>query len=290
LFKKLTFLVSIVVCLAFLSGCISNDETDHIATFPQRNRDPIPIISISGLIIPKPILNSSIDGFVYAGDEILLDASPSYDPDGKIQSYEWIIDEENTLYTDSKIKTSYFFDERNDVAPKIIQLILSIQDNNGSISFQTYLLGILPKRYTFYLEKQWLSHECPDSSSETVKATFGRFREIETLTYTLENALQLQKCIWNVTLYIEKPLLSFLSTLTITLYNSNETVLTEENFHWNLFSFWKQQSLEIQGKIIEPTDIKKVEIAIIGFSFGKKISILYGGNNPSSLVFDFIKE
>jgi hypothetical protein len=274
-----------LIILAF-SGCINEKEETAIIE-PSENADPIPIISTIGTISPKPDINeSTIDAYVYGEDEVTFDASGSYDPDGNITSFQWLLDEDNTNKSGPLVTHTYYFDDSIDF-PNIVEIILSVEDNNGSIVYLTFYLGIIPKEYTFYLDAQLLTKYKPDSSSEKVKATFDLFRPTQTLSYSLNRPVHLEKCEWNITIFLEKPLLSFVNKVTFKLNDENGDKIVEVNITMKLLEFWKEKTITISGTISEPKEFKSLEITIYGFSLRNQIAIMYGGEKASLLNFDF---
>lgn len=287
--KSIIALPILILIITALSGCISeNDETSTVAP-PSKNLDPIPVLSATGVISPKPdFLNQTdIDAFVYGGDTVTFDASGSYDPDGEIVSYEWLLDEKNDVDTGPIVSHKYIFDDDSDSFPNVVQIILTIEDDNGSIIPHAFNLRIIPKSFTYYFDSQSLKKQKPDTGTDKVKATFGRFRSIEKLSYILDKPVQLQKCKWNATIYLEKPILSLLSQASLILYNSTGEKIAETNFKFRLFDIWKQKTITMSGLIDKPDDFKSMELSIYGLSFGQRISILYGGEKASFVCFDF---
>ena len=287
--KFIAILLIPIVILSALSGCIGEKEETGTSNPPSKNLDSIPVLSTTGTISPKPdfFSGSTIDEYVYGGDEVTFDASGSYDPDGEIVSYEWLLDEENNKGTGPVVSHTYIFDEESVNFPNIVQIILTVEDNNGSIIPYLFNLGIIPKKYTFYLDSQSLKKQKPDSSNDKVKATFGRFRSTETLNYLLDKPVYLQKCKWNATIYIEKPILSFVNKVSLVLYDSNDEKIAEADSSLKLLDIWREKTITMSGSLNKPNELKSMELSVYGFSFGQKISILYGGEKASFICFDF---
>jgi len=284
--RFITTIFTLFLIISILSGCM--DETDETATInPKENVNPVPIISTIGTISPKPDLNiSTIDAYAYGGDEVTFDASGSYDPDGNITSFEWLLDEDNTNKSGPVVTHTYYFDDTIDF-PNIVEIVLSIEDNNGSFVYLPFYLGIIPKKYTFYMDTQLLTKHKPASSSEKVKATFDRFRPTQTLSFVLNKPAHLEKCEWNITIFLEKPILSFVNKVTFELNDENSDKIAEVNTTMKLLEFWKEKTITISGTTNEPKEFKSLEITIYGFSLRNQIAIIYGGEKASLLNFDF---
>jgi hypothetical protein len=47
--------------------------------------------------------------------------------------------------------------------------------------------------------------------------------------------------------------------------------------------------VNIEGRINEKVEFNSIKISVIGFTIFKRINILYGGEEPSYLCFDFRK-
>jgi len=232
--------------------------------------------------------DEEIDGVAYEGDIITFDASESYDPDGEIISYEWIF--YDNVNIDTAIVTHVF--ETADVfsfqgSASKYSIILEVEDNNHSYSSLEYIIGIIPKNYVFYFDSTTLRLDKPSANEDMIKATFGRLRPVETLSYTLPGSVYLQKCRWNATIFLEKPVLSFVNKIVLTLYNSTGGIIAESNISFKLFEIKKEKEIVFSGIMNEHTDFMSAKISITGFSFRDKIHILFGGEKASSVCFDF---
>ena len=91
----------------------------HNLSLPLKNVDPIPVLSVSGTIDPKQDFfnQTTVDAFAYGRDIGTFDASGSYDSDGNIIVYEWILDEENNKDTGPIVSHSYVIDDRQQCLP-----------------------------------------------------------------------------------------------------------------------------------------------------------------------------
>ena len=108
----------------------------------------------------------------------------------------------------------------------------------------------------------------------------------QTLTYDLDAPITIQKCDWNFVLYLKKPLFSIVNKISISLYNGgNEEIANEDK---NLgHSLWLEKAVEIKGSLDKDENFKALKIVVYGFSLRKEISILYGGEKSSQILFDF---
>jgi hypothetical protein len=288
--KIIPFII-ILACLitSIFTGCIINESSSTTTTIPSKNQNPIPKITIPEALDTAPTYfdNNSIDAFVYSDQPITCDASESYDPDGMITSYTWILDENNLQKEGTQIQHTYQYDNTLQQFPNIIQIILTIEDNNGSIAFQSYNLGILPKQYIFYLSPNTLQSQQPSPNSESIKATFNLIRPSPQITYKLGEPITLPPCAWNATLHLKKPILSLFSKISITLYNTSHSALTQQTTAFRLIDFGREKTITVSGALQQTHEFYSMELTIIGFCFGSRFQIFYGGDTPSIINFDF---
>ena len=54
-----------------------------------------------------------------------------------------------------------------------------------------------------------------------------------------------------------------------------------------LIDIWREKTITMSGSLNKPNEFKSMELSVYGFSFGQKISILYGGEKASFICFDF---
>jgi hypothetical protein len=162
-----------------------------------------------------------------------------------------------------------------------------VEDNNHSYSLLEYVVGIIPKRFLFYFDSTALKLDKPNANMDAIKATIGRLRPIEKLSYTLGDSVYLQKCRWNATIYLTKSALSFVNQVALTLFNSTGGKIVESIALFKMFEIRKEKEIIMTGAIDEPSDFKSAEISITGFSFRDKIQILYGAEKASFVCFDF---
>jgi len=280
----------LLLLISAFSGCISEENETNTPVSSSKNLDPIPILSTIGTLSSKPdqFTDEGIDAFAYVGDSITFDASGSYDPDGHIISYHWIF-YDNTDADTVSVTRAFEIDSIVSFQGSAFSysITLQVEDNNHSYSFLTYTIGIIPKKYLFYFDSEVLRLDKPIANEDTIKATFGRLRPIETLNYTLAGSVYLQKCRWNATIFLKKAFLSYVQKVTLTLYNSTGGTIAESTVTFRMFEIKKEKEVIFSGIMNEPTDFKYAEVSITGFSFKDKIHILYGSGKASAICFDF---
>lgn len=284
-----TLFVLLLLISAF-SGCISKENETNTPVSSSKNLDPIPILSTMGTLSSKPdqFNDETIDAFAYEGDSITFDASGSYDPDGQIISYHWIFYDNTDADT---VSVTRVFEVDSIVSfqgsASSYSITLQVEDNNHSFSFLTYTIGIIPKKYLFYFDSEALRLDKPNANEDTIKATLGRLRSIEKLSYILDGSVYLQKCRWNATISFKKAFLNYVQKVTLTLFNSTGEKIAESTVSFRFLEIKKEKEVTLTGTVNEPTDFKYAELSIIGFSLKDKIHILYGGGKASSICFDF---
>jgi hypothetical protein len=288
---KITQVIAIVllVIVVFCSGCLEHENQRYSFNPSKKNIDPVLVLSSQGMITPPPNIatNIPIDGYAYAGDQVTFDASKSYDPDGTISSYQWLVDEKNTIHSESIITTSYKFETLLFENPAVVSIILSIEDSNGSIVYDTYHLGILPKKADIYLTPNSLQPSPPPKDKSQINAYLSTFRVTQPLLYASDTPFKLQACTWNLSLHVSKPLFSYIHSISISYYNTTGNKFFASTSTMNFFGFWKERAILFKGTFHEPVELQTIEINIKGFSLRKAITIHYGGEHPSLLTVDF---
>jgi hypothetical protein len=277
--KKLTIISIMIFLIAALSGCISgNKQIDSITTQSSaiENIPPIPIISA-----PET---------AFFGETIEFDASQSYDKDGTIKTYTWYFGDETTKKGQ---KIEHIFEIPDDFDPKktpyIYYVQLNIADNNESyITCQDSII-LYPKQYTLFLDSSHLSTDKPEENIYKTKASLGilKLNPVEELSYDLTEEIPLQKCTWKAKIHLEKPLLAFVKGATLTLYDKNGEEITKTDENIGLISLWKEKKIEFSGEITNPEEFKSIKLVIHGLVLRNKINILFGGEQPSQIIFDF---
>jgi len=271
--KKIVFIITIMLFVSLLSGCINWSGSQDDKKDQSQNLLPVPIIEA-----PEK---------AFFGDPIEFTAMGSYDPDGAIESYFWSFGDNKTANTPTVTHT-YFFENNFDIEyPLICSVILNVKDNNGSYDASLHLIMLYPKEYRFYLNQGKLSVEKPSSNKDTVKASFGKITAPQELSYEFDYPIIIQKCSWNVTLYIQKPRFAFLRSISFALYDNNGSKISEDDTNFGLFDFWKEKTVLFNGEINKFEEFKSIKLVVYGFTLSKKINILYGGDTGSNICFDF---
>lgn len=273
--KKIAVILIILLFVPLLSGCLGGNGPVENNTPPSNNSPPVPIITA-----PEK---------AYFGDAIVFDASKSYDSDGNIESYAWIFDDNENI--DGKTAT-HTYELQNDFHteyPIIYQVVLSVVDNNGSCVYTPYEIMLYPKGYTFYLDSEKLTTEVPSLGKDMIKVSFGKFKfnPIKELNYELSDFVEILPCTWNATIYLEKPRFAIVNRILLTLFNVTGEKIAESESNFGIFDFWKEKTIKLQGRIDNSDEFKSMKIAIYGFTLGKRIGILYGGDKASQIYFNF---
>ena len=265
-------LIPLIISTVYLSGCteeigqITDDQT-------KKNSRPVGIIS------------AAEKG--YFGETIVFDASNSYDLDGEILQFFWDFGDGKK---DEGITVEHCYEFENDFNidyPLIFQVSLIVKDDNDSITGTNHQIKISPEKYNFYLEADKIIFESPSSDKEKIIASLSGIRAGNILTYNLENPVNISLCKWNLNLHIRKPFLKFLKGVSVTLFNKDNNKISKTNVNFKIFELWSDKVVNIEGKINKKVEFKSIEISVIGFTFFKRFSILYGGVEPSYICFNF---
>jgi hypothetical protein len=275
--KKIAIiLIAILFVSIFVSGCIEESESSqNEESYQIKNTAPIPIIN-------APLI-------AYFGQSISLDASSSYDQDGKIISYDWDFGDGETA---TGIYVDHTYNFENDLSiqyPLIFSIILAVTDNNGSWEPIIHQIELYPKSYTFYLDSNSLLSKKPSSNRDAIKASFGKLKinSIEQLQYDLTEPIKIYPCNWNITIYIEKPQFTFIKCVSLALFNADGEKIAEEDSSFQLFNLWNEKTIKLMGIFNESVEFKSMKLIVYGFCLREKIQILYGGEKPSQIFFNF---
>ena len=279
--KYLVITTTLLLILIPISGCISQNNQQEHTTNSRDNIDPIPHITISNTYLTQPQQNNQTKTtYVLTGEPITFDASKSYDPDGEITKYEWLLDESNTYTTGPTTTYTYQIHTTPPTYPLKSQVILTITDNNGATIYQPIDIAILPTHLTYYLATNTLQQQKPQTqTTEAIKPTL--FNKQHTLTYALPEPLYLHNSNWSTTLYLQKPFFSYIHKIEITLKDHNNKIISTQKMKIRLTPFQQQKSILCQGTITQPCELKYIELRIIGITLRKPIQISYGGDTPS---------
>jgi len=260
--KIINIIIGLTLLFTIFSGCL--DKSESIENSDLTNNLP-------------PMAKITAPCEAYFGENIEFDASNSYDADGKIVSYSWDLGDGENIQG-SKITHSYKFENNFLIEyPLIYPVTLFIKDNKGTLIATTYQIKIYPKEYRFYLNFKELTAEKPSFSKD----------KIDSFIYTLENPIIINKCTWNATLYLEKPLFVFIKKLTLTLYDSDGKVITNLYEKLGIGIFWKEKMVKLNEEIKEEVEFESLKIEIHSFSLVPRINIIYGGEKASNICFDF---
>ena len=278
--KKLAVtLLAPALILSALSGCITEkEETELNTSIPSKNLPPEAVVSTIGVITPTPeyIDTATVDAVAYAGDEVTFDASESYDPDGQIISYTWIF-HDDTAVEGEKTSRVYWIDDNSasQMIPSNYSITLQVEDNNHSFDFLIYVLGVVPKRYTFYFDSSNLQGEKPNAASDQITARLGKLQPVTEVTYVLDKTCILQPCIWNATVYFKKPFFAFVNHVSLTLYNSSGSIVGEAESRLKMFDFWREKTVSLSGTIHKKENFKSVKLSVSGFSLKDEDFLLF---------------
>ena len=278
-----------LILVALLSGCTMEQEA---TTTPSiQNRPPTAVISTSGTLPSPPdyVDMAAIDAVAYAGDHITFDASTSSDSDGHISSYLWIWEDN----TDTQEKTTHRVFTINNIyelqgLPLIYSIVLQIEDDHGLPSLAEYRIGIIPKAHTFYLHDDSLQLQQPPAGKDFLSLTLGTLRSIQTVTYRLNEPLWIQPCKWNITLFVEKPRYSPLTTVSVILLDNEGSELDYAEQQLPTLLGQKRTTICLAGTINSKTQFSSVQLQFKGFSLRECLSLFYGGEQASHLTFDFM--
>jgi len=267
-----------ITCIFCLSGCLSSDEEGDSST-PNHTADSLP---------PCGIILAPVQG--YFDDEILFDASTSFDPDGNIVSYTWIFGDDTTA--NGTTVTHVFSHDANtplDELPITYEIVLEVVDNKHVVNYTVHYIYLYQSSHTLYLNCMGLTYECPQTSSENLRASLGLFslNPITSLTYELSTPLLLQPGTWTATFYLEKPLLSPLKGFTLTLLNTTRGIIAEQEQQFSMLSLWKEKTITMTGTLSRSEEFSCLNVTIKGFSLRKSISLQYGGAEASQITFEY---
>ena len=275
--KKLHLLVLLLFFSSILyTGCLENNN----------NNTNIEGSTIEGSP-PSPII-SSIKNKYYFGDIIKLDASQSYDTDGEIVSYEWDFGD-GTTATGATVEHVYKFEnEFNIEYPLIYTVSLSVVDDDNLMNTVTQQIELYPSEYVFFLDQNGLTVEKPSMGKERVKTPMlSGLNQPGEIVYTLKKPVELLQCTWKATLYLEKNFFSMVNKVSIVFYNEKGDVISDGMEKTGLNTIWTKKTIKISGLIKEKEKLGSIKILFFGFLYSNKLSILYGDEKASSIVFNF---
>ncbi len=271
--KKIVLLVIPILILSLLVGCLGGNNSVDDNGVESQNSLPVPVIDA-----PEK---------AFFGDLIEFSASSSYDQDGTIDSYFWSFGDNETADT-STVTHTYVFDNNLDIEyPLIFSVILNVEDNNGSYETTVHLIMLYPKEYRFYLDSGKILLGKPSENKDVLKASLGKITSLQELLYEFDYPISIQECSWNATVYIQKPRFAILRSISLTLHDNNGSKISGGDITFGLFDFWKEKTVLFKGDISRAERFKSAKLVVCGFTFGKKINVLYGDYKASQICFDF---
>ena len=220
---------------------------------------PVAMIKVNGELVNEKNL------FVTAGSLLELDGSCSYDPDGKIRTYEWLIGREEKYGRRIKVK----FD-----SPSIYPVILFVYDDStpySRVGSAIAFIHVLPSE--LYLCKEGLSERKPEADREKV-SFFGKI----SLYYPIRLNESINVSSIEIFLHLKKPLLSIIRKISVYYMDSEKRMhLIGERKGWGL---WMDKVFVFKGNL--DNDLMGIEIVLYGFSL-RGVSVVYGGDQPSMI-------
>lgn len=271
--KKIMLLSIILIVLLLFSGCTTNNVTTD-KDDENFTTAPIPVITAPAK--------------AYFDDDLEFDASGSYDKDGVIETYIWDFGD-GTKSEGEKVKHTYkFLGEYNVRYPLIYTVCLYIKDNSNNKIARLHQIMLYPKKYSFFLTTGKITSIKPMSHKETIYSMdLSKMGSIPYATYEFEEAMPILKCAWNATIFLEKPLLSIVTKVVVTFYDTDGNEITQEEQRLGINNLWKTKEIQIKGNFEEDVEIKMIKISVPHFSLSNNIYILYGSEKPSNIYFDF---
>ncbi|HEU4481514.1 MAG TPA: hypothetical protein VFR65_00520, partial [Nitrososphaeraceae archaeon] len=134
-----------------IGNSIDNENDNLISQFSELNSSVTPNMEIqtdatnSKIKDRKPIANAGLDQVITSNQNIVLDASASFDPEGKISSYLW----KQTGNSEDKTNTSnsmiYSFPIPEDLEENSLEFNLIVMDEKGQKDTDTVNFLINPE-------------------------------------------------------------------------------------------------------------------------------------------------
>ena len=290
--KQVTILIFIsCLSLTLLSGCIEKTESlSSSSSAHSTNLSPIINVTFQSTshLHPFDLPDHHVDVVVYENEQIHFDASESYDPDGWITQVEWIVDYPDTIKNGTTVTHTYIpnFQQGN---VYITEVIVTVTDNNGSLSTETFLLGVLRKTLTCYLDGSEVTTATPHKSSVLIRPSLNILRSSPGTEFIFSTPLALDACAWNITLHVTRPRFCFLKTISVSLVDHQGITVSNSEWSQPLFSLWQEKTITFSGEITTSTTLNHLSIKITGLSLRKSVELSIGGETPSILLFEFIR-
>ena len=224
----------------------------------------------------------------YFNEKIEFDATKYMTSQKDIKRYYWDFGDGN-IAEGAKVQHIYNFENRYDVEyPLVYPVTLMAYDGYESIS-TTHLIKVYPNTYTFFLGCGKLLNDIPSKSSDEL-GTISIFDEkSETVFYEVEGAVTIPESDWTATLYLEKPFLLKINKIGISFFDNNSNEITTVEKKIGMLSYGRYKTIEIKGSFNHEVEFKSVKLSLYGFSIGKNVKILYGGEKASNICFSFQK-
>ena len=134
-----------------IGNSIDNENEKLISQFSELNSSVIPDLQIltddsnSQTKDRKPIANAGLDQVITNDQNIVLDASASFDPEGKISSYLWKQIGNSDIKINSSNSMIYSFPIPEDLEENSLQFKLIVTDTKGQIDTDTINFLINPE-------------------------------------------------------------------------------------------------------------------------------------------------
>jgi len=274
--KKTSTIVILILLVSLLTGCVNEKEPTEQNKQGLSNSPPIAVITA-----PEK---------AYFGDSIEFDASKSYDKDGEIINYRWDFGDGETVEGEIVEHNYEFQSEFNIEYPIVFPVLLYVLDNDEKLIVTQHQIMIYPQEYKFYLDSGRLTTEKSSFNNDKAKASFGKIKSNPPgeLVYEFDESIKIQPCSWDLVIFFEKPRFTILDSVQLTFQNeTDDEIFKIEKSLRKLNIFWKEKKITIDGEIDEPMELKSVKLTIFGFSIREKVNILYGGDSPSYICFNF---
>ncbi len=273
--KKIVILLIILLTFIIFTGCLEKTNKNDGNPNGSENISPIGVINA-----PKQ---------EYFGEEIIFDASDSYDTNGNIILFSWEFGDGETAEGMS-VKHIYKFE--NDFIteyPIIYPVTLFVKDNNGAITATFFQIKLYPKEYIFYLSSQGLFIKKPIYGEDYIRGTGQlNINSPQTIFYGLDEVIFVPECNWNVTIHLEKPIFIIANKIKIELFDGNGNVIGQKEEKISNNYLWKEKSIDVDGSFNKKEEFQTLKISVYGLSIRDKISILYGESKASQIHFNFL--
>ena len=276
--KKDRYIAIILILILLLTsitftGCITNDST----SFSTKNYKDSDFIDINAP--DTAFFNENID----------FDIEKIKDIETSILSHTWDFQDGKRL--DGK-KVSHKYDFSNDMKieyPLIYTVTLYTRCSDNSIRINEHQIKLYPKQFVLYLDKNSLENKIPEKNYEKLSNGILSINDVNEYFYKTNEPVYLDECRWELDLNLNKGLLSRIKNVKIVLFNENNTKISEGNTDSSKLKFKTDIDLEISGKIKEKSVLKGIKLVFVTSSLMINSRLVYGGENPSKLVFNFVE-